>query len=205
MGDLLSKAFTKSAVTDEPAIHPGPKTRSPSETQANTPSNQQLSPPPLETPAVSDLPKEDRGDLLVRGLWSKGKYCVIDVRITDINNKTQRNTKPESVLKKHENEKKNKYLKACTEYRRDFTPFVLSTEGLLGREAKALLKHIAKLIAEKWDRPFSIISSYVKTRISIAITRAQHQCIRGARTSAKANSTPLWEDCAGLGHLRGNY
>merc|ERR1711954_276469 len=102
------------------------------------------------------------GDLLVRGLWSKGKYCVIDVRITDINNKTQRNTRPESVLKKHENEKKNKYLKACTEYCRDFTPFVLSTEGLLGREAKALLKHIAKLIAEKWDRPFSIISSYVK-------------------------------------------
>ena len=130
---------------------------------------------------------------------------MIDVRITDINNKTQQNTKPESVLKKHKNEKKNKYLKACTEYRCDFIQFVLSTKGLLGHEAKALLKHIAKLIAEKWDRPFSIISSYVKTRISIAITRAQHQCIRGARTSAKANSTPLWEDCAGLGHLRGDY
>jgi hypothetical protein len=45
---------------------------------------------------------------------------------------------PSKVLSTHEWEKKKK----CLEQRRHFTPFVVSTNGLLGKEAKTLLKKI---------------------------------------------------------------
>jgi hypothetical protein len=38
----------------------------------------------------------------------------------------------------HECEKNKKYLEACLEQRCHFTPFVVSTDGLLGKEAKTL-------------------------------------------------------------------
>jgi hypothetical protein len=44
---------------------------------------------------------------------------------------------PAKVLETHEKEKKRKYLKPCLEQqRRHFTPFVVSTDGLIGKEAK---------------------------------------------------------------------
>jgi hypothetical protein len=36
--------------------------------------------------------------------------------------------------------KKKKYLQACVDQQRHFTPFVSSTDGLLGKEATVLVK-----------------------------------------------------------------
>jgi hypothetical protein len=47
------------------------------------------------------------------------------------------------VLKKQNTEKKKKYLRPCLEQRQSFVPFVVSIDGLIGREAKNLLKWIA--------------------------------------------------------------
>ena len=42
----------------------------------------------------------------------------------------------EKILEKHEKEKKKKYLQPCLERRRHFTPFVTTTDGLIGKEAQ---------------------------------------------------------------------
>jgi hypothetical protein len=57
-------------------------------------------------------------------------------------------------LAAHEREKKKKYLEACLAQRRHFTPFVVSTDGLLDREAKILLKKLSALLAAKWEKPY---------------------------------------------------
>jgi hypothetical protein len=64
-------------------------------------------------------------------------------------------------------EKKRKYLKSCLEQRRHFTPFVVSTDGLIGKEAKTFLKKL--LLAEKWEKPYSVVCGYVNAQMSIAI------------------------------------
>lgn len=33
---------------------------------------------------------QDLGDLKIRGLWERGTYCVLDVRVTNLNSKTYR-------------------------------------------------------------------------------------------------------------------
>ena len=75
LGDLLSQALTPSAVRDEPSIKPSPTVRNTSPTIQNNNNNLEV---------VVDQ-HERRGDLLVRGLWERSKYYVIDVKITDVN------------------------------------------------------------------------------------------------------------------------
>jgi hypothetical protein len=103
------------------------------------------------SPAVKrffqDNRTEDRGDILVRGLWARGTDCIIDVHITDVDSKSQRSKDPHKVLEAHEREKKKKYLEACLKQRRHFSPFVASTDSLLGKESQTLLKKLSALLA----------------------------------------------------------
>ena len=71
--------------------------------------------------------------------------------------------------------------------------------GLLGYEAKQLVKQISKRLSEKWSRPYSVVCGVVNARMSIAALRASHQCIRGPRIPASRISRHIqWEDGAGL-------
>jgi hypothetical protein len=110
------------------------------------------------------------------------------------------------AAKAHEKEKKRKYFKSGLEQRRHFTPFVVSTDGLIGKEAKTLLKKLSSLLADKWEKPYSVVCGYVNAQLSIAIVRATHHCLRGPRISYQPDeqSCPQWEDKAGLGLFR-NY
>ncbi len=156
-----------------------------------------------ESPVSRNLCKsqsEERGDVLIRGLWARGTDCIIDVRITDTDSKSQRSKDPMKVLESHEREKKKKYLGPCLEQRRHFTPFVVSSDGLIGKEANSLLKMLSSKLAEKSGKPYSQVCGYVKARMSIAIVRATHLCLRGSRipTSQMSNRRPEWEDGAGI-------
>ena len=191
--DLASKAFCNSAVRDEPFIHSGRN------------SAKQLVDEKISNSVLNKFSQksdnEDRGDVLIRGLWASGTDCIIDVRITDVDAKSNRSKDPMKVLAAHEREKKKKYLEPCLEQRRHFSPFVVSTDGLLGKEAKTLLKKLSAVLAAKWDKPYSQICGYVNARMSIAILRATHMCLRGSRvpTSRMSKRLPQWEDKAGLG------
>jgi hypothetical protein len=97
-------------------------------------------------------------------------------------------------------EKKKKYLNACLDQQRSYVPFVVSTDGLLGREAKNLVKQIALRLTAKWEPPYSVIRGFVNARINLAILRATNLCIRGSRVPAsKMSKRVQWLDGAGLG------
>jgi hypothetical protein len=138
--------------------------------------------------------------LFCTGLWARGTDRIIDVRITDVDAKSQRSKDSHKVLEAHEREKEKKYVEACLEQRRHFSPFVAATDGLLGKESRTLLKKLSALLAEKWEKPYSEICGYVNARMSIA-GRATHLCLRGSRipTSQMSNRRPQWEDRADLG------
>jgi hypothetical protein len=91
LSDLASKAFFPSAVRDEPIIH------------TSRASEPRSSPGKPASPAVKRLFQnnrtEDRDDILVRGLWARGTDCIIDVRITDVDAKSQRSKDPLKVFK----------------------------------------------------------------------------------------------------------
>ena len=197
--EWASKALTPSAVRVEPLIHldskPAPKD------QAKNPTN-------ADPKQYTDHTANDgkRGDILIRGLYQRSQDAIIDVRVTDLDCKSQRNTDPVSVLQKHERQKKSKYLQSCLKQRRSFVPFVVSTDGMLSYEANNLIKQLAKKLAEKWSLHYSQICGLIRARVSIAIARATHLCLRGSRNSARKISHRVqWDDGAGVGLFETDY
>jgi hypothetical protein len=99
----------------------------------------------------------------------------------------------------YEREKKKKYLEACLKQRPHFTPFVVSTDVLIGKESKILLKKLSALLSEKWEKPYSEVCGFIIARMSIAIIRATHLCLRCFRIpTGQMGTRPQWEDKTGL-------
>ena len=128
--------------------------------------------------SIEDL----RGDIIIKGLFEQNQDCIIDVRVTDTDAPSYRTRNPYSVIKSQEAEKKKKYLRLCLEQRRTFVPFVVSVDGIIGREGRSLLKQITLRLADKWKKPQSVVAGIVRSRMSFAILRATNYCIRGSRT-----------------------
>ena len=82
----------------------------------------------------------DHGDLLIREFWDRGTDCIIDIRICDVNQPSYLTRNPFSILKSVDNTKKKHYFEPYLAQRRHFTPFAVSCEGLLAKEANVFLK-----------------------------------------------------------------
>ena len=74
--------------------------------------------------------------------------------MTDTDATSNRSKDPMKVLETHEKEKKQKYLEPCLKQRRHFTPFVVSADGLLGKEAEVFLNRLPGKISEMWGKPY---------------------------------------------------
>ena len=81
--------------------------------------------------------------------WSPITNCIINVRMTDTDGKSYLDDSPEDTLAKHEQQKTRKYVNSCLKQQSTFTPFILSVDGLLRREANSLLKAISTHLAKK--------------------------------------------------------
>jgi hypothetical protein len=158
--DLAAKAFIPSAIRNEPLNYTScPAVKMPA-----------LDPHPSVTLNMHKNRSADRGDLSICGLWQRQTDCIIDVRVTDTDAKSNLSKDPAKVLEAHEKGKKRKYLAPCIAQRRHFTPFAVSTDGLIGKEAKSVLKALSIKLAEKWEKPYTVVRGYVNTRMSIAIS-----------------------------------
>jgi hypothetical protein len=97
LSDLASKAFIPSVVREEPKIYfSRPVEKKTGLDQPN----------PSVTHNYPKTQGEDRGDLLIRGLWARGMDCTIDVRVTDTDANPNRSKDPAKVLAAHKREKK---------------------------------------------------------------------------------------------------
>lgn len=200
-GHLCQLALSNSKVSREPRIHSGVDRSSQGNTndgdQQNSTSTQQSRQQPTQQQRQQQQSRqagqqqqqstsssnvdETRGDVGVHGFWQRGRPAIFDVRITDTDCRSHRHKAPDKVLADQEKEKKNKYLDACHERRKDFTPLVYSVDGMAGREAKAAEKRLASYLAHKWHRPYSQMVHYVKVRMALSVVRSNSLLIRGTR------------------------
>ena len=75
----------------------------------------------------------------------------MDVWVINPDAKSRVQTDPDKVMATHEKKKKAKYLDLCLTQRHQFTPFVVSTDGMVGREATTLVSSLALKLSRKWQ------------------------------------------------------
>jgi hypothetical protein len=178
--NLCASALTPSAVSDKPLILTG--------RVGNGHQEPGTEPPP-------DL----RGDVAAHGFWRRGTTAIFDVRVTDMDAPSNHGQDPGKILKKHEKEKRSKYLALCLARRRHFTPLVFSVDGLRGIEAQAASKRLASCLSVKWKRTYSEVCGFVRSRLSVALACSTSQCLRGARDPSARKPSYQWDSGTGLG------
>ena len=77
-----------------------------------------------------------------------------DMRVVNTDTKSYANKTSEICLHKAAKAKKKKYLGACLQKRRHFSPFIISFNGLLVVEAKDTLKRISIRLVTEWQKPY---------------------------------------------------
>ena len=133
-----------------------------------------------------------RLDISARGVWSGLDKTLFDVRIFHPGSESYKDKTLDSLYKRHENEKKKKYLEHVIETEKcTFTPLVFSTSGGEGPEATAFHKRVATLLAKKRNILYSEAISYVRRRLRFSILRTTLIALRGYRGKSTSPSNDL--------------
>ena len=143
---------------------------------------------------------EIRGDVLIRGLWESQTDAIIDVRFGDLDADTYKHKPMDKLLARWEKRKKDKHGKHCHEQQRYFSPFVLSVDEMLGKEALVVLASLSRIMAAKMDEPILHVRGWINGRIAIAVVRSYSCMIYGDRLPSSLRDWELdWNPGSGLG------
>ena len=75
--------------------------------------------------------------------------AIIDVKLGDADTDSYKYEPMAALLARWETIKKDKNGKHCHDQRKNFSPFVLSVDGMLGREALGVLLPLIRVMAKK--------------------------------------------------------
>ncbi len=129
---------------------------------------------------------EARADIVARGFWLEFQMAFFDIKIFNPFAKTYLNMNLESAFRTNEKSKKREYNERVVRVEHgSFTPVVLSSCGGFGVETSRFISKLIKKTSEKKDLTQSVVSNYIRTKISFQLVRSQVACIRGSRRSQK--------------------
>ena len=126
---------------------------------------------------------EARVDISARGIWSRGQRAFLDVRVFDPLARRYQNQTLKSAYRSHEMEKKRSYNERILHVENgSFTPLVFSALGGMGAECSMFYKRLSGLISEKRKEKMSVVSTWLRTKLSFALLRSSLLCVRGTRS-----------------------
>ena len=126
-----------------------------------------------------------RLDISANGVWG-GTFerTYFDVRVFNPHAPSNKNVSLQACYRRHEMEKKRVYEQRVREIEHStFTPLVLSATAGMGKEATVFFKHLASMLAQKWESSYSSTLCWLRCHLSFSLLRSAIQAIRGARSS----------------------
>ena len=125
-----------------------------------------------------------RVDVAVHGFWNPFQRSFFDVGIFSPFAPTYSGTHLSSVYRRHEMEKRRCYDERIWVVEMgSFSPLVFSSSGGMGPSATTFYKHLASLIADRNDQPYSRVLYWIRCRLGFSLLRSSIVCLRRARSS----------------------
>ena len=160
--------------------------------------------PPLQAIQSSDkanyhrtanVADDARLDIRARGFWRQGQNAFFNVRVTNINSESQKNTQINTILTHHEQEKKRKYNRRVMQVEQgSFTPLIFTTTGVMGFECAKYHKYLAEKLSVKNGEKYEDVMRYLRVKLSFLALKSTLLCLRGSRSRCK--NTEMGEDFA---------
>ena len=135
----------------------------------------------------ANIEDDSRLDVKAKGFYRQGQTAFLHIRIAHLNAESNKNLSTDKILARHENEKKKAYnnRRVLEIEHGSFTPLVFGSNGAMGRECAIYHKLLAQKISLKEDKPYSIVMSWIRTKLSISLIKSALLCLRGSRRPFK--------------------
>ena len=131
---------------------------------------------------------EARLDIATRGFWQRGQRAFFDVRVFSPFAQSNQSQELSKAFIKAEREKKRSYNKRVIEVEHgSFTPLIFSSYGGFSPETDRFLKELGDKLAKKTNSETSIVTSWLRKKLSFTLVRSAVLCIRGSRTLKAMN------------------
>ena len=86
------------------------------------------------------------------------------------------------LFERQEQEKKRNYHQRVVEVENGtFTPLVIGTNGGMGKECSAFIKHLCDAVSAKQNENYSAVVNWLRTKLSYEVLKSALLCIRGSR------------------------
>ena len=135
---------------------------------------------------TANTSNEAKVDIKSRGFWVRGQQAFFDVGVSDPNANQYLNKALPQCYIQNEKEEERQYNERVLEIDHgSFTPFVFPIYGGMGRKSRAFYNRLAKKIAEKRELHQSIVTNWIRTKISFALLKSALLCLRGSRSISR--------------------
>ena len=125
------------------------------------------------------------------------------MRITNPDTASQRGKSIDAILKSHEQEKKRQYNARVMEVEHStFTPIVLTTKGVMGKECQIFHKSLAEKLSLKTGDRYEEVTRLIRVKLSFIVLKAALLCIRGSQSVNNTSLTRCEDFSHNLNELR---
>ena len=84
---------------------------------------------------------------MIRGLWDSQFYAIVDVKLVDADTDTYKYEPTPALPDRWENIKKDNHGNHCHNQLKHFPPFVISVDGMIGKEALVVFSQLIQVIS----------------------------------------------------------
>ena len=127
--------------------------------------------------------EEARSDIKCCGFWSTLRQAFFDVKVVSPFAKSNVSLEPAQMFKKAELVKIREYRERIKEVEHaDFNPLVFTCTGGMAPQCHLVIKRLAEKMSVKQNLSFSVVSGWLRCRLSFALLRTTLLCVRATRS-----------------------
>jgi len=129
-----------------------------------------------------------RSDIKVRGFWRNMQQAFFDVKVVSPYARSYSRLTAAQLYRMAEKSKMREYAERIREVEHGtFNALVFTTAGGAAPQSSAILKRLAEQISEKKNLHRSVVSGWLRCRLSFALLRTSLLCLRGTRRKRHFN------------------
>jgi hypothetical protein len=133
-----------------------------------------------------------RSDVKCVGFWSKMRQAYFDIKVVSPYARSYDHMSSASLYRMAEKSKEREYKDRIRNVEHgDFNPVVFTTTGGMAPQCHLIVKRIAALISERNGIAKSVVSGWLRCRLSFALLRTTLLCVRGTRAKKVFHDTNI--------------
>ena len=126
---------------------------------------------------------EARSDIKCCGFWGKLQQAYFDIKVVSPFARSNVDLEPAQMFKNAERTKIREYGERIKNVERgDFHPLVFTCTGGMAPASHMVMKRLAEKLSEKQNLPVSVVSGWLRCRLSFALLRTTILCVRATRS-----------------------